>query len=120
MLNSPQFNAFSTFELFAQAVTCEVVPAGLKFSVEKSKVLKAKAYVKESVFQEFNLKSKAFVHSVIVGIDSVCSVCAATSPDEKVEFSVSLSILLHCLQVFGQSSHMQLSYAGHGTALNLM
>jgi cell cycle checkpoint protein len=79
-----------------QQATCTIIKQGLKFSVEKTKTLRAKAYVKSSVFTEFELN------------------------EDNLEFTLNLSILLQCLQIFGQQSHLHMSYAGYGHPLALI
>jgi len=81
-----------------QIAICSVTSAGMKFTVERSKVLQVKAYLKSSIFREFRL---------LQNVDSV-------------EFSLNLSILLQCLQIFGEASHMELSYLGAGHPVSLI
>jgi len=81
-----------------QVVLVNVTAAGMKFTVEKDKCVKAKAYLKSSCFQEYS------------------SVDAA----EEIEFTLSLSVFLDCLQVFGVACHMQLAYNGYGSDVQLL
>ena len=81
-----------------QVALCSITEAGMKFTVEKSHVLQVKAYLKRLPFQEFALAQ---------GVESI-------------EFSLNLSVFLQCLQVFGQSSHLELSYAGQGHPLSIL
>jgi len=81
-----------------QLIVCKFVPAGMKFLVEKDSVLRAKAYIKSSCFQEYFLPEDV----------------------EEVGVTLNLSILLECLQVFGSSSHMHMSYMGEGAAVCLI
>ncbi len=53
-------------------------------------VRQAKAYVRAELFREFTLN------------------------EESVSFCVDLAVLLQCLQIFGESSHVELSYGGLG------
>lgn len=80
-----------------QLVVCEFAPAGVKFMVGKDKALSAKAYLKSSCFQEYVLLDR-----------------------RKVDLCINLDMLLHCLQVFGQSAHMQMRFDAPGDALCLM
>jgi cell cycle checkpoint protein len=79
-----------------QVAMCTVSKTGMKFTVERTNLLQARAYLKNSLFQEFSL----------------------TQP--SLEFSIDLSVILQCLQIFGQSAHMEMSYGGHGHPLCLL
>jgi hypothetical protein len=79
-------------------VLVNVTGDGMKFMVEKDKSMKAKAYLKSSCFQEYTL----------------------TDPDGEIEFTLSLSVFLHCLNVFGVASHLCMSFSAQGSALSLM
>lgn len=81
-----------------QVVLVDVSSAGLRFTVQKNKTMKAKAYLKSSCFQAFEL----------------------SDPEQDLRFTLSLSVFLHCLQVFGVSSHMQMSFDQSGSAVSLI
>lgn len=70
-----------------------VTEGGIKATVEKNKVLQASAYMKSSIFQEYKLSG---------------------GTEEDRVFNVDLGIFLDCLRVFGDASHIQLSYGGYG------
>jgi cell cycle checkpoint protein len=78
-----------------QAVRISCLPNGLKFSFEKGRRFAAKAYLKATYFQNYTINED----------------------EGKVVFSVSLSTLLNCLQVFGTSSHIDMKYHGRGDPL---
>lgn len=82
--------------LLEQKALCTATSGGMKFIVEKAKSLQAKAYLKAELFQEFKLT------------------------DQAVTFTVNLGTLLDCLQVFGEASHLEISYAGYGQPLCLL
>lgn len=72
---------------------------GMKVTVEKDKLLQASAYMKKSIFQEYKLEG---------------------GEEKDKEFRIDLSTLLECLRVFGESSHIRLSYGGYGEDIHLM
>ena len=69
----------------------------LKFSFEKNRIFSVKAYLKSSFFTEYEINSEA----------------------GNVQFTVNLSTLLNCIQIFGSSSLMQMTYEGIGDPLSL-
>lgn len=81
-----------------QVVLVNITAAGMKFTVEKDKCVKAKAYLKSSCFQEYSV----------------------VDPTEEIEFTLSLSVFLDCLQIFGIACHIQLAYNGYGSDVQLL
>eukprot|EP00457_Paulinella_chromatophora_P009965 gb/GEZN01010049.1/.p1 GENE.gb/GEZN01010049.1/~~gb/GEZN01010049.1/.p1 ORF type:complete len:329 (-),score=48.03 gb/GEZN01010049.1/:217-1203(-) len=86
-----------------QLVECQISEMGIRFSVTKSKILQAKAYIKKSMFSEFNLESDE----------------EDEEDGTEICFTLNLHVLLQCLQIFGGSSHMQMSYSGYGAPVCL-
>lgn len=86
-----------------QIMHCTVLPAGIKFQVEKDRVLIGKAYLKKSCFQNY-----------VMNVDK--------EEEKEIKFAISLTIFLECLQVFGPLSEtrMVMSYAQHGGPVNLV
>ena len=76
-----------------------VTEGGIKATVEKNKVLQASAYMKSSIFQEYKWSG---------------------GTEEDRVFNVDLGIFLDCLRVFGDASHIQLSYGGYGEDIIMM
>jgi len=72
---------------------------GLKFIVEQSKSLEAKVFLQCGIFQEFFY-----------------------ADDEQTSFRINLTMLLECLNIFGNSATttLRMSYAGYGSPLVLM
>lgn len=82
-----------------QLVRCTVqANNGIKFTVERSKIMRARAYMKQAYFSEFSLA------------DDI----------EDLEFCLNLPILLHCLQIFGPSAAVELTYNPEGGIVHLM
>ena len=86
--------AFTSNLRFQQEATCEISKAGLKFTVEHSHALEAKAFFQAALFHDF----------------FYCD-------DEPTSFSINLTVLLECLSVFGSSdtATLKLSYVGYVT-----
>ncbi|GAB5358062.1 hypothetical protein AAMO2058_000426800 [Amorphochlora amoebiformis] len=82
-----------------QAAVFLLTKEGIKVTVEKDKILQASAYMKSSIFQEYKL----------VG-----------GRESDREFRTDLSVLLECLQIFGEGSHIRIQYGGHGENLDII
>jgi len=75
-------------------------PKGIKVTVENARAFQANAFLQSDLFQEYTFKS-----------------------EEKEEFSVQLSALIDCLNVYGtqtNTAQLQIAYQSYGKPLLLM
>lgn len=82
--------------------TCIMSEKGIKFVVEDNKTLKTTAYLKKNMFADYRY----------------------TAPNQIVKFDVSLSAILDCINIYGNSSTdpivFRMSYPGLENTLSLM
>jgi len=86
-----------------QSVTLTIRPDSIHFTVEEARVFQGAAQIKSDVFQEYNFHDKE---------------------QKEYRFSVNLSVLLNCLQIFPQNQNnfaaLQLVYQGMGHPLRIL
>jgi cell cycle checkpoint protein len=86
------------FERREEYCIINIFRPGIKFTAEKSRSMCARAYLKSNIFNEYNLRE---------GLDNI-------------ELVVNLPNLLNCLQVFGSSAHLDLTYNDQDETLVLV
>ncbi|XP_059478782.1 cell cycle checkpoint protein RAD1-like [Neocloeon triangulifer] len=89
---------------FHPKATCFATESGLRVSVESGKCSQANAFIQSEIFQEYQYDKE----------------------EESVNFSLDLSVLLECLDIFGDatssssSTALKLRYKGHGNPVQLL
>uniref|UniRef100_T1JFA1 Cell cycle checkpoint protein RAD1 n=1 Tax=Strigamia maritima TaxID=126957 RepID=T1JFA1_STRMM len=85
---------------FKDSAIVTVSQYGLKVTVESSRCVQASAFIQKELFEEYSLK------------------------DESITFSINFTILLECLNIFGNAgdhlSSLRICYDGYGTPLILL
>lgn len=93
----PLVKVLSSIELDRGGLcSCSVTDRGIKFTMHRLQTMQAKAYVKRAIFDEYEV------------------------PELSCNLAFKLSNFLACLQVFGDSARLQMSWDGGGSPLVLV
>jgi hypothetical protein len=87
-------------ESFVQPAFLTFQDLGIKVTVEKSKTLQARAYLKKAMFSDWSMRDSGELENVVI--------------------QINLTILLQCLTIFGSNAHLELTLQEEGDPLSLM